>query len=111
MNINKKIEEIRRKPEYIRRRYVTFFVFISMVFMVFLWFFSLKETLGRKWLDKDFLEEIKNKNDISPMENLNEQLKRKLPFEDIENLDKNNSATESIPHESGLENNSGAVEK
>lgn len=44
MNISSKIEEIRRKPEHIRVRYVWLFVFISMLFVIILWVFSLKDS-------------------------------------------------------------------
>lgn len=42
MNLTEKIEEIRKKPEEQRIRYVWFMVSISMVFVVFIWFFSFK---------------------------------------------------------------------
>ncbi len=42
MSINDKLEEIRKKPEHIRLRYVWAMVAISMVFVILIWFFSLK---------------------------------------------------------------------
>lgn len=42
MGIVDKIEEIRRKPEHIRMRYVWFFVFISMILVLTIWFFSMQ---------------------------------------------------------------------
>lgn len=42
MSLADKIEEIRQKPEEQRVRYVWFMVFISMVFVIFIWFFSFK---------------------------------------------------------------------
>lgn len=42
MDIAKKIEEIKSKPEHIRLRYVWFFVFLSMILVLFIWFFSMK---------------------------------------------------------------------
>lgn len=42
MGIYDKLEEIRKKPEHIRRRYVWAMVTISMFFVVMIWFFSLK---------------------------------------------------------------------
>jgi hypothetical protein len=42
MSIADKIEEIRKKPEHVRLRYVWFFVVLSMLFVVALWIFSLK---------------------------------------------------------------------
>ncbi|MDP1619869.1 MAG: hypothetical protein Q8M12_02630 [bacterium] len=38
-----KIEEIRKKPEHIRRRYVWFFVGVSMVFIMMIWVFSFED--------------------------------------------------------------------
>lgn len=37
-----KVEDIRRKPEHIRMRYVWFFVAVSMLFVIILWIFSLQ---------------------------------------------------------------------
>ena len=42
MNIQKKLEEIRQKPEHIKLRYTYFSVAISMFFIIILWFFSIK---------------------------------------------------------------------
>jgi hypothetical protein len=42
MNIYDKIEEIRQKPEYIRKRYVWFCVIVSMVIVLGIWTLSLK---------------------------------------------------------------------
>ncbi len=44
MDINKKIEEIRQQPEHIRLRYIWGLVAISMLFIVTIWVFSLKES-------------------------------------------------------------------
>jgi len=44
MNINKKIEKIRQKPEYERVRYVWGMVAIAMFFIIILWIVSLKDT-------------------------------------------------------------------
>ncbi|MFZ2192846.1 MAG: hypothetical protein WAV31_01260 [Candidatus Moraniibacteriota bacterium] len=40
MNIERKIEEIRKKPEHIRIRYIYGLIAISMFFILLLWFFS-----------------------------------------------------------------------
>jgi hypothetical protein len=42
MNLNEKIEDIRRKPEHIRLRYVWFLVAFCMTFVLIIWIFSLK---------------------------------------------------------------------
>ena len=44
MSLQNKIEEIRRKPEHIRLRYVWALVAISMFFIIIIWFFSLKNS-------------------------------------------------------------------
>jgi len=44
MSLQNKIEEIRRKPEHIRLRYVWALVIISMFFIIIIWFFSLKNS-------------------------------------------------------------------
>lgn len=46
MNINEKIEEIRKKPEHERIRYVWGMVTISMFFVIVLWVVSLKDTFN-----------------------------------------------------------------
>lgn len=45
MNLTEKIEEIKRKPEHIRLRYVWFFVLISMIAVIIIWIFSIKATI------------------------------------------------------------------
>lgn len=42
MGLAEKLEEIRKKPEHIRLRYVWFFVSISMAFVLAIWIFSMK---------------------------------------------------------------------
>jgi hypothetical protein len=39
----KKIEQARQKPEHIRMRYALLLVFISMIFVVGIWFLSVKQ--------------------------------------------------------------------
>lgn len=48
MSIGDKIEEIRKKPEHIRMRYVWFFVFLSMIFVIAIWLFSVKVALNER---------------------------------------------------------------
>ncbi|MCD6149403.1 hypothetical protein J7J13_01280 [bacterium] len=45
MDLNKKIDEIRSKPEHIRLRYVWGAVGICMTFVLVLWVFSVRETI------------------------------------------------------------------
>jgi len=44
MSLQNKIEEIRKKPEHIRLRYVWALVAVSMFFIIIIWFFSLKNS-------------------------------------------------------------------
>jgi hypothetical protein len=44
MGLNDKIEEIRNKPEHVRIRYVWIGVLVTMILIIVIWFFSLKET-------------------------------------------------------------------
>lgn len=74
MDINKKIEEIRQKPEYIRLRWVWGGVAVSMFFIIIIWVFSLNETLNKtKPAEnsnlpdiKQSLEEIQSAKDSIP---------------------------------------------
>jgi len=46
MDIFKKIEQIREKPEHIRRRYVGICVFISIIIIGGIWVITLKGSYG-----------------------------------------------------------------
>lgn len=48
MSLSSKIEEIRQKPEREKIRYVWGMVFICMVFIIFVWIFSLKSAMKRE---------------------------------------------------------------
>ncbi len=52
MNLIRYIENIRQKPEHIRKRYVLAGVAISMFFIIIIWLFSLSETLSRSAIKK-----------------------------------------------------------
>lgn len=47
MDFNKKIEEIRQKPEHIRLRYVWGSVAVSMFFIIIIWIFSLNNSINK----------------------------------------------------------------
>ncbi|MCX6761533.1 MAG: hypothetical protein NTY33_01650 [Candidatus Moranbacteria bacterium] len=47
MNIQRKLEEIRRKPEHIRLRYTYGAVVVSMLFILLLWFFSISDSIKK----------------------------------------------------------------
>jgi len=75
MDVFEKIEQIRKKPEHIRRRYALVCVVISMVFVFVIWMMSLKSSFNdsEKVLDDESrlqimsgLEEVKDiKDDVS----------------------------------------------
>lgn len=47
MDLQRKLEKIRQKPEHIKRRYTYIAVIISMFFILLLWFFSLADTIEK----------------------------------------------------------------
>jgi len=57
-NINQKIEEIRRKPEHIRMRYVWAWLAISMIFIFAIWVFSVKESFKAVNFDQSQLPDL-----------------------------------------------------
>lgn len=59
MNIHKKFEEIKRSPEHIRLRWVWGLVAISMLFIFFIWLFSLQAMFK-----KDELRSSKNNQNM-----------------------------------------------
>jgi len=48
MNIGRKIEDIRNKPEHIRERYVWVAVGICMLFILSIWLFSFRMVFKQK---------------------------------------------------------------
>jgi len=59
MSILDKIEEVRKKPEYIRLRYVWAGVFISMIFVVIIWIFSFKLTVRPVKIENQGVDNLK----------------------------------------------------
>lgn len=60
MDINRKIEEIRKKPEHIRMRYVWGAVALCMSFIFIIWIFSLHETFKSSGAKEGNLPSIKD---------------------------------------------------
>jgi hypothetical protein len=60
MYINRKIEEIRQKPEHIRMRYVWLMMAISMLLIISIWIFSFKSNIESSPSDKAILPDFKN---------------------------------------------------
>jgi hypothetical protein len=102
MDINRKIEEIRQKPEHIRLRYIWGLVSISMLFVIIIWVLSIKESAKNLRSDNnvnlpDFsqsLEEIGSIKDSAPS---------------IDALMKNtqnatNASNEPTPNQEGVDN-------
>ncbi len=76
--INRKIEEIRRKPEHVRVRYVFVFVALSMTLVVLLWIISIQANLSslnhsEETETADFLLDSKKK-EFGQIETLQEAL-------------------------------------
>lgn len=42
MSLDKKIDQIRKKPEHVRKRYVLASVIFCMIFVLMIWYFSIK---------------------------------------------------------------------
>lgn len=77
-----KIEEIRKKPDHIKMRYVWICVIACMILIVFIWFLSIKAGINEASLkqtrtDQD-LEEIKQ----SGSDLLREIEKQKIEFQE-----------------------------
>lgn len=81
MGINDKIEEIRRKPEHIRIRYVWMWVAISMVFVIAIWIVSIvaqnkKNSASEMTPDPQILEQFKDQK--KSLEDVTGQMKSGL---------------------------------
>ncbi len=70
MNIEKKIEEIRKSPEHIRERYVWIAVIICMLFVLGIWLVSFKTTFKSQEKEnlqiKELIEKSKDSIDELP---------------------------------------------
>jgi ABC-type transport system involved in multi-copper enzyme maturation permease subunit len=79
MSLQDKIEAIRRKPEHVRLRYVWIMVIIVMLFILIIWFFSLKSGQIEKnstWNKPDVSKLTKQFNEgKQTLENINKSIK------------------------------------
>lgn len=75
MNIIKKIEEIRNKPENIRERYVWIGVGLCMLFIFAIWVFSFKTSFKQE----------KGADAVAPVKDLVDKSKKSI--ESIPNID------------------------
>lgn len=102
MNLNEKIKEIRSKPEHIRLRYVYGALAVSMLFILIIWVFSIKNMLQSPPTDpeekifsnlKDSFKESLPKEETPSLEKLLEENSQKIK-EELEAQEKINSAEE-----------------
>ena len=70
MNIERKIEEIRRQPENVKLRYIYALMAISLVFVLLIWFFSFFAGIN---LD-DSAEKLKNQAILNDFESQKKSL-------------------------------------
>jgi hypothetical protein len=68
MNIERKLEEIRQKPEHIRMRYVWGAVAVCMFLVILIWIFSFKNTFESSSSDKVTLPDLKSAYESSKQE-------------------------------------------
>lgn len=120
MDIFQKIEQIREKPEHVRRRYVWFFVTVFMVLVIGVWAISLRSNFGssngiiNEGDRLQMLEGVEEKNKIQ--ENLPgdyedyyyEELNKSLQnSENIQENVENNSAIENTQPTNNQESGTG----
>lgn len=106
MNIKQKIEQIQKKPEHIRMRYVWGCVVVLMFFIVVLWVFSM--TAGRVPENNGGLSESQIMQEFqtqkSSMEDYKDQLKDvQNSFKDLQNQAQNQSQDETNLDEQSLD--------
>ena len=73
MNIQEKLEEIKKQPEHIRMRYVIAFVSISMFFVLVVWVISLKQNFKSIQSDSQTKEMMQDVSFDSAVEELKKQ--------------------------------------
>lgn len=74
MGIFEKIEQVRNKPEHVRRLYVIVCVIVSMVFVLGIWFVTLKSSFnnsGKKLKDEERLQLL---NGLDQMQDIKESM-------------------------------------
>lgn len=81
MSLQGKLDEIRRKPEHIRIRYVWMWVAISMVFVIAIWIVSIvaqnkKNSASEMTPDPQILEQFKDQK--KSLEDVTGQMKSGL---------------------------------
>lgn len=76
MNIQRKIEEIRRKPEHIRIRYVWFLTAFCMFFVLLIWEISIKTDPRLIQKNSDSKFNFKENNAIKDIQEKSEDIKK-----------------------------------
>ncbi|MBP6889652.1 MAG: hypothetical protein KBC83_01205 [Candidatus Moranbacteria bacterium] len=94
------IDEIRQKPEDIRRRYMFGYVSVTMVLILGIWFVSVQEGL-RSMAETNGIEDIKNQ--VVPVLPSSPDTTKSLS-ELLEKGEKLNAGSESLPVEDFFEN-------
>lgn len=94
MGLIEKIEEIRRKPDNVKLRYVWFFVIICMIIIVSIWFLSIKADLSDSSLKNNKTKQGTSEIQKSGSELLKEIEKQKDNLKNAQldtNADRNNN--------------------
>lgn len=94
MGLIEKIEEIRRKPDNVKLRYVWFFVIICMIIIVSIWFLSIKADLSDSSLKNNKTKQGTSEIQKSGSELLKEIEKQKDNLKNAQldtNADQNNN--------------------
>ena len=89
--LEKKIQFIREQPESVRRRYLFICLFASMVFILVIWLFSLKESVSEITKTKIVLPENKS----TESQSLESLLNKDLPLR-IQNQNKEGDPLEEV---------------
>jgi len=75
MNIFDKIDEIRRKPEHIRLRYVWASVAVSMVLVIFIWIISLKSGIVKNKSNQNSQQDVSGSEILNNLKESGDALK------------------------------------
>lgn len=84
MGLIEKIEEIRKKPDQIKMRYVWILVLICLPVILLIWFFSIKNDLGESSERKSNLKQSTNEIQKSGADLLREIEKQKENMQNAE---------------------------
>lgn len=104
MDLSKKLEEIRQKPEHVRLRYVWAAVAVSMFFVFLIWIFSFGQNIKQAEKNEVFLPDFKSelesqKQNMPSIDNLMDTEMDASGYETSEEgaLNNNEVSTEELP--------------